>query len=108
MGYADYRGGKLIDLPLFLWENARMQDVAIIILAAGEGTRMRSNRAKVLHEIAGIPMIRYVVETALSVVNDVVVVIGHQAEGVRKALEPYPVLRFSEANLTVWIVTISG
>jgi len=40
-------------------------------------------------------MIRYVVETALSVVNDVVVVIGHEAEGVRKALEPYPMLRFA-------------
>ncbi|MES0349352.1 MAG: NTP transferase domain-containing protein [Desulfobacteria bacterium] len=72
-----------------------MRDVAAIILAAGEGTRMRSNRAKVLHEIAGVPMIRYVVETALSVMNDVVVVIGHQAEGVRKALEPYPMLRFA-------------
>ncbi len=72
-----------------------MQDVAAIILAAGEGTRMRSSRAKVLHEIAGVPMIRYVVETALSVMNDVVVVIGHQAEGVRKALEPYPMLRFA-------------
>jgi len=72
-----------------------MQDVAAIILAAGEGTRMRSSRAKVLHEIAGVPMIRYVVETALSVMNDVVVVIGHEAEGVRKALEPYPMLRFA-------------
>jgi UDP-N-acetylglucosamine diphosphorylase/glucosamine-1-phosphate N-acetyltransferase len=40
-------------------------------------------------------MIRYVVETALSVMNDVVVVIGHEAEGVRKALEPYPMLRFA-------------
>lgn len=72
-----------------------MQDVTAIILAAGEGTRMRSDRAKVLHEIAGVPMIRYVVETALSVVNDVVVVIGHQAEGVRKALAAYPMLRFA-------------
>ncbi len=72
-----------------------MRDVAAIILAAGEGTRMRSSRAKVLHEIAGVPMIRYVVETALSVMNDVVVVIGHEAEGVRKALEPYPMLRFA-------------
>ena len=72
-----------------------MRHVAAIILAAGEGTRMRSSRAKVLHEIAGVPMIRYVVETALSVMNDVVVVIGHQTEGIRKALEPYPMLRFA-------------
>jgi bifunctional UDP-N-acetylglucosamine pyrophosphorylase/glucosamine-1-phosphate N-acetyltransferase len=40
-------------------------------------------------------MIRYVVETALALLNDVVVVIGHQAEGVRKALELYPMLRFA-------------
>ena len=72
-----------------------MQEVAAVILAAGEGTRMRSDRAKVLHEIAGVPMIRYVVETALGVVNDVVVVIGHQAEAVRKVLAPYPMLRLA-------------
>jgi bifunctional N-acetylglucosamine-1-phosphate-uridyltransferase/glucosamine-1-phosphate-acetyltransferase GlmU-like protein len=40
-------------------------------------------------------MIRYVVETALSVIDDVVVVIGHQAEDVREALAPYPMLRFA-------------
>ena len=72
-----------------------MQDVAAIILAAGKGTRMKSNRAKVLHDIAGVPMIRYVVETALTVVDDVVVVIGHEAEAVQKALSPYPRLRFA-------------
>jgi bifunctional UDP-N-acetylglucosamine pyrophosphorylase/glucosamine-1-phosphate N-acetyltransferase len=72
-----------------------MQDVSAIILAAGKGTRMRSNRAKVLHEIVGVPMIRYVVETALAVVDSVVVVIGHEGEAVRKALAPYPMLRFA-------------
>ena len=35
---------------------------AAIILAAGEGTRMRSSRPKVLHEIAGWPMVRHVTE----------------------------------------------
>ncbi len=72
-----------------------MQDVAAIILAAGKGTRMKSNRAKVLHDIAGVPMIRYVVETALTVLDDVVVVIGHEAEAVQKALAAYPRLRFA-------------
>jgi bifunctional UDP-N-acetylglucosamine pyrophosphorylase/glucosamine-1-phosphate N-acetyltransferase len=72
-----------------------MEDVAAIILAAGEGTRMKSNRAKVLHEIAGVPMIRYVVETALAVVKEVVVVIGYQAEAARNVLAPYPMLRFT-------------
>ena len=72
-----------------------MKDVAVIILAAGKGTRMKSNRAKVLHEIVGVPMIRYVVESALVVVEEVVVVIGHEAEAVRKALKPYQSLRFA-------------
>lgn len=72
-----------------------MSDVAVIILAAGEGTRMKSNRAKVLHEIAGVPMIRYVVETALTVTEEIIVVIGYQATAVRHALSNYPKLRFA-------------
>lgn len=73
-----------------------MKSVAVVILAAGKGTRMKSDLAKVLHEISGVPMIRYVVETALCLVDDVVVVIGHQAEAVRRVLEPFPTLRFAE------------
>jgi bifunctional UDP-N-acetylglucosamine pyrophosphorylase/glucosamine-1-phosphate N-acetyltransferase len=72
-----------------------MSDIAVIILAAGEGTRMKSSRAKVLHEIAGVPMIRYVVETAMSVAEEIIVVIGYQAEAVRRALVSYPMLRFA-------------
>ena len=57
---------------------------AVIILAAGLGTRMKSDRAKVLHEVRHRPMILYVVETAVSVAapDHVVVVVGHQAEAV--------------------------
>ena len=59
-------------------------NVAVIILAAGMGTRMKSDKAKVLHEIQGRPMILYVVETATKIAgDDVVVVIGNQAEEVR-------------------------
>lgn len=58
-----------------------------VILAAGLGKRMRSNRAKVLHEIAGRPMIEYVVRAAEeSGADAVVVVVGHQAEQVREYL----------------------
>jgi UDP-N-acetylglucosamine diphosphorylase/glucosamine-1-phosphate N-acetyltransferase len=78
-----------------LFEIKPVQDVAAIILAAGKGTRMKSNRAKVLHEILGVPMIRYVVEATLAVVDHIVVVIGHQAEAVRKVLAPYPTLGFA-------------
>ena len=72
-----------------------MDDVAVIILAAGEVTRMKSRRAKVLHEIAGVPMIRYVVESALAVSEHVVVFIGYQAEAVEAALVSFPMLRFA-------------
>jgi len=58
---------------------------AIVILAAGLGKRMKSGKAKVLHEILGKPMIMYVVETANRIAgNNVVLVIGNQADKVRE------------------------
>lgn len=61
--------------------------IGIIILAAGLGTRMKSDKAKVLHEICGRPMIEYVLLTANAIAGpNVVVVIGHQAELVKKAV----------------------
>jgi bifunctional UDP-N-acetylglucosamine pyrophosphorylase/glucosamine-1-phosphate N-acetyltransferase len=62
--------------------------IATVILAAGMGTRMKSKRAKVLHPIAGRPMILYSVETARRLPSDkIFVVVAHQAEAVKKALE---------------------
>ena len=62
------------------------KNVAVIILAAGMGTRMKSDKAKVLHEIQGRPMILFVVEAAQKVAgDDIIVVIGHQ--GTRTAGE---------------------
>lgn len=58
-----------------------------VILAAGLGTRMKSDKAKVLHEIMGRPMIEYVVETAQKAVGDnVILVVGHQADRVKDAV----------------------
>lgn len=59
--------------------------VAVVILAAGMGTRMKSEKAKVLHEIAGKSMLSYVLDTALGVTSceNIIVVIGCQAEAVR-------------------------
>jgi UDP-N-acetylglucosamine diphosphorylase/glucosamine-1-phosphate N-acetyltransferase len=58
---------------------------AVIILAAGLGKRMESDRAKVLHEVAGKAMILHVLETAKSIAeNNLVVVVGYQAEIVRQ------------------------
>ncbi|MFT3768483.1 MAG: bifunctional UDP-N-acetylglucosamine diphosphorylase/glucosamine-1-phosphate N-acetyltransferase GlmU [Minicystis sp.] len=54
-----------------------------VILAAGQGTRMKSARPKVLHELCGRPMIHYVVDAALAAgARDVVVVVGHGREEV--------------------------
>ncbi len=62
-------------------------NIAVVILAAGLGTRMKSDKAKVLHEVAGKAMILYVVETARKAVgDDIVVVVGHQAQKVREIL----------------------
>ena len=61
--------------------------LAAVVLAAGKGTRMRSKKAKVLHEVAGRPLVYYPVKRALELgARPVVVVVGHQAEAVRDAL----------------------
>jgi bifunctional UDP-N-acetylglucosamine pyrophosphorylase / glucosamine-1-phosphate N-acetyltransferase len=55
-----------------------------IVLAAGLGTRMRSTRAKVLHELGGEPLLRYSLAAVGGLGADpVVVVVGHQANAVR-------------------------
>jgi bifunctional UDP-N-acetylglucosamine pyrophosphorylase/glucosamine-1-phosphate N-acetyltransferase len=71
--------------------------VTIVILAAGLGTRMKSRKAKVLHRAGGKALIDHVVETALKLTSAdrIAVVVGHQAEEVRKAVQ-HPGIRFVE------------
>lgn len=70
--------------------------VAIIILAAGLGTRMKSDKAKVLHAILGRPMILYVVDTARCVAGDnVVLVVGHQADVVRATVSEQATVKYA-------------
>jgi bifunctional UDP-N-acetylglucosamine pyrophosphorylase/glucosamine-1-phosphate N-acetyltransferase len=58
--------------------------LSIIILAAGQGTRMRSARPKVLHPLAGRPLLAHVIDTARTLQDaDIHVVIGHGAEQVQ-------------------------
>lgn len=65
-----------------------MIEYAAIVLAAGKGTRMKSNRCKVLHEIAGRPMIAYVLDAARAAgVDRICVVVGHQADSVKESLQ---------------------
>src|SRR5262249_28735384 len=63
-------------------------ELTIVILAAGLGTRMKSAKAKVLHSAGGQTLIEHVVDTALqlTVPERIFVVVGHQAEQVRKTL----------------------
>ena len=65
---------------------------AHVILAAGQGTRMRSRLPKVLHPLLGKPMLLYALEAALALKPErLVVVVGHGGEKVVEALEGYPV-----------------
>ncbi|HXR99769.1 MAG TPA: bifunctional UDP-N-acetylglucosamine diphosphorylase/glucosamine-1-phosphate N-acetyltransferase GlmU [Pyrinomonadaceae bacterium] len=58
----------------------------VLIMAAGLGTRMKSNRAKVLHELGGSPLIAHVVRAAKVLdPQAILVVVGHQAEEVERA-----------------------
>jgi UDP-N-acetylglucosamine diphosphorylase/glucosamine-1-phosphate N-acetyltransferase len=66
--------------------------LAIVIIAAGKGTRMRSPLAKVLHPLAGRPLVTHVLDVALALApQQLVVVVGHQAEAVRQVCQPYSV-----------------
>jgi bifunctional UDP-N-acetylglucosamine pyrophosphorylase / glucosamine-1-phosphate N-acetyltransferase len=61
--------------------------VAVVILAAGMGTRMKSDLPKVLHRLCGRPMLAYVVDAARELTGTrPLVVVGHRAELVRQAL----------------------
>lgn len=62
---------------------------AIVIMAAGKGTRLKSKRAKVLHQVGGQSLLAHVITAATQVVpaKNVYVIIGHQADEVRAALQ---------------------
>jgi bifunctional UDP-N-acetylglucosamine pyrophosphorylase / glucosamine-1-phosphate N-acetyltransferase len=63
-------------------------NLAAMVLCAGKGTRMKSERAKVLHALLGRPLCHYPISRALELDADpVVVVVGHQAEVVKGAIE---------------------
>ncbi|MGI8958757.1 MAG: bifunctional UDP-N-acetylglucosamine diphosphorylase/glucosamine-1-phosphate N-acetyltransferase GlmU [Bryobacteraceae bacterium] len=72
-------------------------NVAVVILAAGLGTRMKSKQAKVLHKVAGDTLLNHVIRAALKVAppEKIVAVIGHQAEQVRQSVR-VPGIGFAE------------
>ena len=64
-----------------------MNNIVAIILAAGEGTRMKSSIPKVLHPICGRPMIEYLIDAMNSIgIKNIIIVVGHKAGLVRERL----------------------
>ena len=74
-----------------------MNQKSIIILAAGQGTRMKSDTPKVLHKISGKPMLYYSIKEALKLSDDITVVLYHQFEKVKTEIEKY----FSNINFVI-------
>ena len=73
-----------------------MGDLHVVILAAGKGTRMKSARPKVMHQVAGRPMIDSVLRTAASLSpKTTTVVAGHMKELLRAGLAHHPHLSFA-------------
>lgn len=64
-------------------------DLAVVIMAAGKGTRLKSKRPKVLHEIGGKPLLSHVIAAASRIAppESIFIVVGHEAERVRSAVQ---------------------
>ena len=65
-----------------------MNDLTVVTLAAGEGKRMRSSQPKVLHRLCGRPLIAYALRAARSLSDDIVLVVGPDADAVREVTGP--------------------
>jgi bifunctional UDP-N-acetylglucosamine pyrophosphorylase / glucosamine-1-phosphate N-acetyltransferase len=63
--------------------------IAVAIMAAGKGTRLKSQHPKVLHEVGGKPLLAHVIAAAAQIVpvNDIYAIIGHEADRVRASVE---------------------
>lgn len=64
-------------------------DISIVILAAGKGSRMKSDTPKVLHKICGKEMLYFSIKAACEISDDVIVVVAHQKERVVDAMSSY-------------------
>ena len=75
-------------MPKARGTNSRVSRIAIAIMAAGKGTRLKSKHPKVLHEVGGKPLLAHVIAAASQVVpaRDVYAIIGHEADRVRQAV----------------------
>lgn len=68
----------------------------VLILAAGKSTRMKSDTPKVLHKVAGVHVLRWVLEQARALnPQEIVVIVGHGADRIRKAVGDFPGISFA-------------
>ncbi len=81
----------MIELHHNLYKRVSMnsQNISIIILAAGKGSRMKSNKAKVLHSISGKPMLYHIIKESKKLSDDITVVVAHQKEAVIATMGQY-------------------
>lgn len=79
-------------------EQSGTDPVAVVILAAGKGTRMRSSRPKVLHEVGGAPLLHHAMRRAMTLAPErIVVVVGHGPDAVAEAARA----EFSDARIAL-------
>jgi len=80
----------------------------VIILAAGQGTRMKSRLPKVLHRLAGRPLLAHVVDTArILSPADIRVVVGHGGEQVQASLDGQDIVCAGSTNSLVPVMPCS-
>ncbi|NLM96041.1 MAG: bifunctional UDP-N-acetylglucosamine diphosphorylase/glucosamine-1-phosphate N-acetyltransferase GlmU [Halanaerobiaceae bacterium] len=69
-------------------------DILSIILAAGQGTRMKSDKIKVLHKVGGKPMFQHVVDSVTDFSSNIIIVVGHQGDLVRETFPDREGIKF--------------
>jgi bifunctional UDP-N-acetylglucosamine pyrophosphorylase/glucosamine-1-phosphate N-acetyltransferase len=74
-----------------------MSNISIVILAAGKGSRMKSDKAKVLHTICGKEMLYHIIKASKEISDDITVVIAHQKEAVKEQMLRY----FDDINFVI-------
>lgn len=65
------------------------EKISVVILAAGKGSRMKSNKAKVLHTICGKEMLYHSIKSAQLLSDDISVIVAHQKEAVIEAMQKH-------------------
>ena len=74
--------------------------ISVVILAAGQGTRMKSSKPKVLHEISGKSMLFHAIDAAEQISDDITVVLHHQAKRIQEEIEAsYTDILFHEQDV---------